>query len=317
MKTTTHRFSRSAAALSCVALAALASTSCGNDSKTSSGSSTSTAAASQGSLSTATHASKPLVRTIGKTGWWDGFSITVDKATLTPSSGGGGSLTVDLTYKNLTDQNVSPSPNGFLQVGNEVVAADFDDPTVPGNGTATGKATATLTSESTDLATLLDSVVLNYGKASDNQTKIPLSASGKVDSVEPKTLTVTGRLVQDQIDIDVVRGTLAPSYKSGEKDKMTLDLKIKISCGPNCSQYGYNTGQDEFSVTAPDGASVVADSRSPYCCDALYPGDVSDNEKNVLVFLVPAPGLGKYELKYENKKLTEAGSPPATLAFTI
>ncbi len=317
MDPTTHRLRRFAAALSCAALAALALTSCGNDSTTSSGSATSAPTAGQGSQSTATQAPKPLVRTIGKTGWWDGFAITVDKATVTPSSGGGGSLTLDLTYKNLTDQNLSPSVNGFLQVGDEVVATEFDDPTVPGKGTATSQATATLTSESTDLATLLDSVVLTYGKVSDNQTKIPLSTSGKVDSIAPKSVTVPGRLVQDQIVIDVVSGNIEPSYESGEKDEMTLDLKIKISCGPNCSQYGYNTGQDEFSVTSPDGTSVVADSRSPYCCDALYPGDVSDNEKNVLVFLVPAPGTGNYTVKYENKKLTEAGSPPATLTFTV
>lgn len=252
-----------------------------------------------------------LVRDIGKTGWWDGFAITADTATLTPD----GLLTVDLTYQNLTDQNSTPSSSGYLQVDGAVVSASFDFPTVPGEGTATGKLEATL-SEGGDPEKLLDSAMLVYGEASDNQTKIPLNASGDVASTEPKTLDVSGELVQDQVIIEVVSGTLTPSYQSGEKDKMALALKVKLSCGPDCSKYGYNTNVNEFSIKTPDGNSVVADSRSPYCCDALYPHDVSDNPDNIVVFMVPAPGSGKYTLTYNNLKLTESGSAPPTLDFT-
>lgn len=286
------------------------------DSFTSSDSNVVARSASAGTAETAasetTVVAGSLVRDVGKTGWWDGFAITADRATLTPD----GLLTVDLTYQNLTDQNATPSSSGYLEVDGAVVSASFDFPTVPGEGTASGKLEATL-SEGGDPEKLLDSAMLVYGEASDNQTKIPLNASGDVASTEPKTLDVSGQLVQDQIVIDVISGTFTPSYQSGEKDKMLLALKVKISCGPECSKYGYNTNVNEFSIKTPDGNSVVADSRSPYCCDALYPQGVSDNADNIVVFVVPAPGTGKYTLTYDNLKLTEAGSRPATMTFTV
>ena len=150
----------------------------------------------------------------------------------------------------------------------------------------------------------------------DNQTIIPLAAAGAVDSVEPKTLTAAGALAQGQIMIEVVSGTLAPSYESGEKGDALLNLRIKLTCAAGCQAQGYNTGVEEFSVTGPDGTSVTADSRSDYCCDALYPETVSDSERNILTFVVPSPGTGAYQLTYTNPYLTSTGTAPATLDFT-
>ena len=111
----------------------------------------------------------------------------------------------------------------------------------------------------------------------------------QVDSVEPKVLTAAGTLTQGQINVEVVSGTLAPSYESGEKGDALLNLRIKLTCAAGCQAQGYNTGVEEFSITGPDGTSVLADSRSDYCCDALYPETVSDSERNVLTFVVAAP----------------------------
>ena len=69
-------------------------------------------------------------------------------------------------------------------------------------------------------------------------------------------------------------------------------------------------------MTGPDGTSVLADSRSDYCCDALYPEAVSDSERNIITFVVSSPGTGAYTLTYKNPSLTEAGTAPATLALT-
>jgi hypothetical protein len=299
--------------LAAVVFAVLAALMVASCSARTSGAPTSMVAAG-GSPSSSSNAPQPLVRTIGKTGWWDGFAITVDKATLAPNGAGGDLLSLEVTYLNLTQHNATPA-TGSLQVGGQVVNSQSDPPTVPGSGTAKATITAAELPASTDFAAVLDSAVLTYGQASDNQTKIPLSTSATVDSTQPKTLTVTGKLVQGQIDVDALSGTLAPSYQSGEKGQMTLDLRVKLTCSMQCSTAGNYIPADAFSLTAPGGTSVVADSRSPYRTVSLDPGEVSDNSQNVLVFVVSTPGTGTYVLTY-NANLADAATPPATLQFT-
>ena len=196
----------------------------------------------------------------------------------------------------------------------------FDTPGIPGGGKAKGSVVLTVVPDKPkDTLTFdqaIDKVNLVYGDAADNQTSIPLAKSAEVASIEPKDLPAAGTLSQGQITIDVVSGTLVPSYESGEKGKSLLNLRVKLTCAAGCQAQGYNTGVEEFSVTGPDGTSVIADSRSEYCCDALYPETVSDSERNIVTFVVPSPGTGAYTLTYKNPSLTTAGTAPGTLAFT-
>ena len=159
-------------------------------------------------------------------------------------------------------------------------------------------------------------MLLTYGTPEDNQTIIPLAADAEVTSDQPITLDAAGTLQQDQIIVEMKGGTLAPSYESGEKGKALLTVQIAISCDSECRDSGYNLNRPEFSVTGPDGQSVVADDRSGYCCTALYPGTTDDNANNTLVFVVPMPGTGDYTLTYENPGLTAEGAEAATLEFT-
>lgn len=286
-----------------------------------------TAATSEGSAETDTTesdastsaSSAPLTRTIGKTGWYDGFAITVDDITAEQSYQGAVDVTVNLSYQNLGAEGYPP-PNGDVQINGESQEAFFDAPEIPAGGKAKGTMDMTvLPAKRGDTITpdqAIDQLVIVYGDTGDNQTTIPLAAAGKVDSVEPKDLAVTGTLAQGQITVDVVNGTLAPSYVSGEKGKTLLNLRVKLTCAPGCQAQGYNTGVDEFSIIGPDGSSVVADDRSEYCCDALYPATVSDSERNIVTFVVPSPGTGAYTLTYNNDYLTSTGTAPGTLAFT-
>jgi hypothetical protein len=66
-------------------------------------------------------------------------------------------------------------------------------------------------------------------------------------------------------------------------------------------------------AAGPDGSSVLADSRSGYCCDAIYAPTVSDNGRNILTFVVPAPGTGAYTLTYSNAYLTSTGNSAGDL----
>jgi hypothetical protein len=279
--------------------------------------STTTAAKADGGGSSTTAA--PANRKIGKTGWYGGFAITVDDVEAQAGFGNSVELTANFTYQNLGNQQANP-PEASIEVDGEVVDGLADTPAIPGAGKAKGTVTFTVEGERGKAAPTfdqaMDKVTLVYGDAGDNQTKIPLAASGKVESVEPKKLTTSGKLVQGQINVEVTGGALGPSYESGEKGKALLDLRIKLSCAADCQASGYNTDRSQFSITAPDGTSVVADDRSQYCCDALYPGTVSDDERNVLTFVVKMPGTGNYKLTYNNQSLSSSGTPAATFDFT-
>lgn len=264
-------------------------------------------------------AAAPITRTIGKTGWYDGFAITVDEVTAEQGFGDGVDITVSFSYQNLGTENDSP-PNADVQVDGQSQDGFFDSPGIPGGGQAKGTAVFSVSpekaSETITFDEAIDKVTLVYGDAADNQTSIPLAESGQVDSVEPTVLTATGSLSQGQINVEVVSGTLTPSYESGEKGDALLNLRIKLTCAAGCQAQGYNTGVEEFSITGPDGTSVLADSRSDYCCDALYPETVSDSERNILTFVVPMPGTGAYKLTYTNPYLTSTGVAPGTFDFT-
>lgn len=252
------------------------------------------------------------VRTIGKTGWFEGFDITVTKATVTDQLGGA-RLVIDVSYKNTGTENKTVD-NGFLQVGDRTDSgAIFDSPTVPGKGTATGTVTTSLKSGA-NVDQVLDSITVVYGQSSDNQTKIPLAAAGKVDSVQPRVLPISGKLTQGQITIEVTDGKLSPSYVRGERGKYELALHVKIVGGPGVPAGGMNVFENFFSVQTPDGQSLVADNRSPVN-ELPEKNQTIDKPGNYVVFVVPAPGTGNYVLSYDGK--TGDDAPPATFAFSV
>ncbi|WP_405161874.1 hypothetical protein OG203_37035 [Nocardia sp. NBC_01499] len=260
-------------------------------------------------------ASQSTVRTVGKTGWYEGFDITVNKATVVPDEFGGAKVLIDITYKNTTLDNKTISTNTSLLVGGQVDGgASWDNPTVPGGGSAAGKVTTSVKSAK-DADHLIDTMTVVYGQASDNQTKIPLSAAGAVESVQPKTLPVTGTLTQDQTTIEVTGGKLSPSYTKDENGKYELALHIKIIGGPGISAGGANIFTEYFSVKTPDGQSLVADDRGTIN-ELLDAGKTIDNAKDYVVFVVPAPGTGPYVLTYNSQKADGAATAP-TLPFTV
>lgn len=257
--------------------------------------------------------SQATVRTIGKTGWYEGFEITVDKATVTPDGSGGASIRVDITYKNTTTKDKSLSVSAGLQINGAIDPISRDDtPTVPGKGSAAGDITTSV--KKFDGADhLLDTINVVYGTAADNQTVIPLKADAKVDSVQPKTLTVSGTLVQDQTTVMITGGTLQPSYTKGERNKMDLSLHIKLVGGSGIGGGGLNVFTEYFSIKTPDGQSLVADSRG-FIDELLDRNQTIDKADLVATFVVPSPGTGNYVVSYD---ATKGASTAPTYAFTV
>uniref|UniRef100_UPI0005935D15 hypothetical protein n=1 Tax=Nocardia concava TaxID=257281 RepID=UPI0005935D15 len=158
-----------------------------------------------------------------------------------------------------------------------------------------------------------DTLTVVYGTSAENQTLIPLKADAKADSVAPKTLNVSGKLVQDQTTVEITGGTLTPSYTKGERNKMDLALHIKLVGGSGISEGGLNVFYDYFSLKTPDGQSVVADIRGPIN-ELLNRNETIDNADNFVVFVVPAPATGSYVLSYDASK-GEKTAP--TYSFTV
>lgn len=257
----------------------------------------------------------PVTREVGKTGWYSGFAITIDDVVAESYGDDEVDLTVNITYNNLGVEAVTP-PEAAIEADGESLNSYVDAPGIPGGGKAKGTVSVAVVADDDEVLTpdqAMDKVTLVYGDIADNQTKIPLAEAGEVESVEPLDLTAAGTMTQSQIVIEVVSGTLVPSYVSGERGDSLLNLRIKVTCAPGCQGQGCNVDRDEFSLVGPDGSSVLADSRSEYCCVALYPGTVSDDEQNILTFVVASPGIGAYKLTYTNSNLTEK---PATFDFT-
>lgn len=257
--------------------------------------------------------SKATVRPIGKTGWYEGFEITVDKATVTPDEFGGAKVLVDITYKNTTTKDKTLSVVPGVQVGGALdPGAGWNSPDVPEKGSATGDVSISV--KKLDSAEhLLDTITVVYGTSADNQTKIPLKADTKADSVAPKTLTVSGKLVQDQTTVEITGGTLTPSYTKGERNKMDLALHIKLVGGSGVRDGGLNIFTEWFTIKGPDGQTLAADTRG-FIDELLNRNETIDKADLFAVFVVPAPATGNYVLSYD---ATKGASSAPTYSFTI
>src|SRR4051812_20157574 len=302
-----------------VALVALSACgSSGGDKKESSEETTTTAASS--SKGTTNSSVAETNRTIGKTGWYKGFAITVDTAKLAAPSFSSAALELGVTYENLTTETANaPRPTNIVQGGVSLQDETLDNPSIPGAGKAKGTIKTSVKPDSAKTPdAILDGITIVYGEASDNQTIIPLDTKAAVQTVEPKKLDpLTGKLQQKQIVIDLVKGSTGASYTSGEKGKGVLGVQVKISCTPDCQASGYNVDRSEFSVKTPDGQSLTADQSSPFCCEALYPGNVFEGPKDVLNFKVPLPVKGAYTMTYNHSSLTSSGVAPPSATINV
>lgn len=273
--------------------------------------------AGSGSDSTEEAEAKPIELAIGKTGWYGGFAVTVERVEAVSSFGT--EVTVELTYENLGGETAY-APEARVVLDGEALDTFPDTPEVPGEGKANGTIVFGMTDEDLDEAGLikaLGAAQLVFGEARDNQTKLPLIPAGAVDSIEPKELSVTGTLTHGALIVKVLGGTLAPSYEAGEKGKAQLDLRFEVTCSATCPGSGFAIDRSMFSVKGADGTSAVADDRSRWCCDAIYPGDVADDADHVVSFVVALPGTGAWTLTFNEPNLTTSGVAPVPLSFTI
>ena len=306
---------------------------CGHRGPVSAASSTSSASATQtaASATSTTSSSAPVTvsRVVNKTGWYDGFAITVDKitateqdssnspSTSTSSSGLSSDTTpivgpsikfdLDLTYQDMVnathvpgqDKDGEPDPDrtGYLEVNGAVVKLEFDSPQVVPGAKAPGSATASIKvpKNMTSIDDALDTVTLVYGQTDANQTKIPFAKGSAVSSLEPRGIPV-GQIVGTSPSIELKNAYLWPSYQKGEKDRYELWVEILAQCTPGstfCQDGGF-IATGSLSLTSPTGKTVVADTRSEWDDELLR---IGDNVDKWAVFVIDAPAKGNYTLR--------------------
>lgn len=268
----------------------------------------------------------PLTVPIGRTGWFDGFAITVGQATATESFDGA-EVELALTFTNVGRETATIPYQMSVEVAGAVATTSGDLPQNEIPAGATGKGTLFVAvpgdeaggdGGTVDLQQAIDKIVLVYGERGDNRTLIPLEKEQPVDSVEPRKLDASGTMAQSSVKVDLRGGDLAPGYASGEAGKVTIDLLIAVSCAADCRASGYYSSVDYFTLTDPAGVTIVPDQdRTWYCCEAIYPGTVVQGDHANLVFLVDAPATGTWTLKYEDPAVTAEGFPAGSLTFTV
>ncbi|WP_194827868.1 hypothetical protein [Nocardia sp. XZ_19_231] len=308
---------RKTAVAAALAVALLCLTACNDEVGTAKPASTpvATSAGTPAGAPAAGRAGQSTVRTVGKTGWYDNFAITVDKATVVPDEYGGAEVTIDITYANtgLADRMLGLTPtllvNGELEGG-----ATFDSPTVAAGGKGKGKAEVPVRSLD-DAEHLIDTMTIVYGTATDNQTIIALKKDAKVQSVEPRSFPTSAKLTQGETTVTVTGATLHPSYSTGERGKSDVALHITLTGGSGIPAGGANIYYQYFSVRTPDGRTVPADFKGPIN-ELLGARQTIDKPDNFVVFAVDSPGTGAYTLVY-NALGAEGEASAPTAAFTL
>ncbi|WP_241031995.1 hypothetical protein [Rhodococcus pseudokoreensis] len=237
-------------------------------------------------------------REIDKIGWHDGFEITVDKVTAKPDDATT-TLDFDLNYKNLVGVSHTPTDKAYLEVDGAVVKLSFDSPEIAGGGQASGTATASLktSSDAPDVDDVVDSVVLVYGQADQNQTRIPLAEHDSVESIEPRGIPA-GMTFGTDMEITLDEAFLWPSYQTGEKDKHEVWVKIHAHCG-RCSTGGFSdVNPGDFELTGPDGQSSRGDKRGGFISENV--SSINKIEGEWIVFVMDEPTPGAYTFLWEN-----------------
>ena len=246
-------------------------------------------------------------RQVDKSGWYGGFRITVDEVAATPGTAAT-KVDVTLSYENLVGVKQSPPDTGYLEIDEgEVVKVSFDNPEIAGFGKGTGTATASLGSADTAATAdeTLDSLALVYGEGDANLTKIPFASDAKVESIEPRGITV-GQTIGSPVKVQLTKAFLWPSYQEGEKGQYELWVEFKADC-PDCPAGAISMDRSSFTLTSPNGQTVQADARSDFVSGAV--ASTQNVEGKWLVFLIDAPAQGEYTFKI---KFVETGIPVLT-----
>jgi hypothetical protein len=242
---------------------------------------------------------------LNKEFWFGGFHVTLGQVQYTPAPkptpgifATQGKVLIQAKFENLgPDTFEFTNAQMSMAVGsNQYTDVDGQDqklPNVPGKATSTG-----VIAFSVDNKFDLAKAVLTVGSAKTNQAVIPFGTSGKLVSLAPIKVPITGSLVLPGLyKLDVTGGDLSYDNPTNhqEEDAGSQLLVVHFSRTALVDTCCITAGQ--FSLKVPDGTAVAAD-RVEECCGI---GTAGTTKSDQFLTLVIKKADGSYDLIAKEK----------------
>lgn len=259
----------------------------------------------QGATAPARPSPSPVSTPIGSALWWNGFRITLDKATFTPDAGTapnggqpGGVLSVSGAAQNLTDQQrpfAGESDQPAVTVGGRSTALQqpvFDK--VPSRGTIALNLEYRLDGPFDPAGT-----TVIFGSTDELQSTAVLMSGGAVQTVQPRRVQAGPKASTPVLALAVTGGTADASYRALEKGKYEVRVAVDVTYSGHASG-GYYLAATQFTLTG--AGSVVAAPREVDDLSAMPLPAGSVTVHTFVSFLLPQPPAPTLTISYDGKQ---------------
>ncbi len=241
--------------------------------------------------------------------FWGPHRYDLGTATLEPADGGG-TLTVDATVENLSDESFDPNGGDIWLARDDLAggySADNFDPTPP-----QAKVSGDL-EWFVDEDFEMDTAVLHFGELTNNYSTVPLNGD-PVATQEQQEVTAPEGGSNDMWEITPSAVTLYPhdmwsGYPVEEgKAFLVVDLVATLT---ETDTRSLNVSTSNFTLTLPDGTSAPAPGGGYPGINEVVEGGQSTPEVSI-AFAVPLDAPGDYVLTHQ-----EGDQDPIQMPFSI
>jgi hypothetical protein len=236
--------------------------------------------------------------------WHRGFKVTLGTARVMGAKADEPRVvTIEATFQNLsTDDEETPIPYALLTVGDRTYTTAAREhqklPVVLAQRNQSG-----MIAFEVDERFVLAEAVLVVGEPKVRQALVPLGRAEGLVSLEPRAVTVSGRVTHDDEDyffMTVAGGEVRADDPASHYEAPTGKEYLRLSfSATNNSRAGMAYVFDrDLTLKLPDGTAVGHDLN---CSHAQIHAQPHSTESGGMVcFLVPTPAAGTYTLMWSN-----------------
>jgi hypothetical protein len=246
---------------------------------------------------------------VNRSYWYAGFKVTLGAARLSPANSGSDKapvVTIDATFQNLSlDHDHEPRGDLLLTSGgdsyNEVSDAYADMPEVPAQSSRKG-VIAIEVEEGFDLA----AAVLTVGEPRTRQAVVPLGRPDGLISLEPRPITVQGRVyapTSKEVFMTLTGGEVRADDSASLQQAPAGQEFVLISfTATNNGAAGMSYVFDrDLNLVLPDGTKAATEIGCTHAQVYIAPHSTVKPEAPAC-FAVPAPATGAYRFVWRDKE---------------
>ena len=237
--------------------------------------------------------------TIGADFWHAGWKVTLGEATLGQDELGNRTVTIDVTFENLSSRTstfnsrivLTSGGNSFGDIGSEQ-----DLPNVPGLLSNTG-----LLAIEVDDTFSLDDATLIVGNPDNNQAIVPIGPASpdELISLEPLQIAAAGSAAAGPVSFTVtgveLRADLPDSSDEVEKGRLAIIVSFEVTVGAGIPIGEGVLQSGNVALKLPDGTAVAVRSDGRSGVNELLQGKEGTTIQDLSVrFIVPEPAAGQY-----------------------